>query len=162
MSEPSYAFIDGMLDKMQSGETSSPVSQHLGMVLTAHGRGEVTYEMPLRKELANPLGLVQGGIATVLADAAMAAAQSTMLDDEAVTREAVTTVDLFSTFLRPVSVDRAEVLKAEARVVRAGRQMIWAECEVSADGKDVGRFSATGVRVPFDASKMTMEAGSNG
>ena len=161
MSDLSYAFIDGMLDQMQAGESSSPVSQHLGMKLIAHGRGEVTYEMPVRRELTNPLGVVQGGIVTVLADAAMAAATSTMLSDEDVAREAVTTVDLFSRFLRAVKAD-AKILRAEAKVVRSGRQLIWAECDVTADGKEVGKFTATGVRVAFDASQAVMEAGSNG
>lgn len=161
MSDPSYAFIDGMLDQLQAGESSSPVSQHLGMTLVAHGRGEVTYEMPVRRELTNPLGVVQGGIVTVLADAAMAAATSTMLNDEEVAREAVTTVDLFSRFLRAVNTN-AKVLRAEARVVRSGRQLMWAECDVTADGKEVGKFTATGVRVAFDASQAVMEAGSNG
>ena len=160
MSDPSYAFIDGMLDKMQNGETSSPISEHLGMNLVAHGRGEVTYEMEVRRELANPLGVVQGGIVTVLADAAMAAATSTMLNDDEATKEAVTTVDLYSRFLRPVNLESAKVLRADARVVRAGRQLIWAECDVTADGKEVGKFAATGVRVPFKASEVVLEGGS--
>lgn len=162
MPEPSYAFIDGMLDQIQAGESSSPVSQHLGMTLVAHSRGEVTYEMPVRRELSNPLGVVQGGVVTALADAAMAAATSTMLDDEAVTHQAVTTVDLFSRFLRPVNLASAKVLRAEARVIRSGRQLMWAECDVTADGKEVGKFTATGVRVAFDASQAVMDAGSRG
>src|ERR1700709_277221 len=109
-----------MLDQMLAGENSSPISQHLGMTLVSHGRGEVTYEMPVRRELSNPLGVVQGGIVTVLADAAMAAATSSMLTDEEATQEAVTTVDLHSRSLRPVNLDSAEVLRAEARVVRSG------------------------------------------
>lgn len=161
MPDPSYAFIDEMLDKIKAGESRSPVSQHLGMTLVDHGRGHVIYEMPVRRELSNPLGVVQGGIVTALADAAMAAATSTMLDDEAVTREAVTTVDLFSRFLRPVNLSNATVLRAEARVIRGGRQLMWAECEVTADGKEVARFTATGVRVAFDASQAVMQEGSD-
>lgn len=157
MPEPSYEFIDGMLDQMQAGESSSPISQHLGMTLVAHGRGEVSYEMEVRRELSNPLGVVQGGIVTVLADAAMAAATSSMLNDEEATREAVTTVDLYSRFLRPVNLESAKVLRAEARVVRTGRQLVWAECDVTADGKEVGKFAATGVRVPFKASEVVLE-----
>lgn len=97
------------------------------MTLVAHSRGHVTYEMPVRREISNPLGVVQGGIVGALADAAMAAASNTMLDDETVMREAVTTVDLFSRFLRPVNLASAKVLRAEARVVRSGRQLVWAE-----------------------------------
>lgn len=159
MPDPSYEFIDGMLEQMQTGDSSSPISQHLGMALVAHGRGEVAYEMEVRRELSNPLGVVQGGIVTVLADAAMAAATSSMLNDEEATREAVTTVDLYSRFLRPVNLESAKVLRAEARVVRTGRQLVWAECDVTADGKEVGKFAATGVRVPFKASEVVLEEG---
>lgn len=162
MSEPSYAFIDGMLDQIESGQSSSPVSETLGMRLVAHARGQATYEMPVRKEHANPLGVVQGGIVTVLADAAMAAASSTILNDDEVTREAITTVDLFSRFLRPVNLASATLLRAEARVVRAGRQLIWIECDVTADGKEAGKFTATGVRVAFDPSEALMGAGQGG
>jgi uncharacterized protein (TIGR00369 family) len=162
VSDLSYAFIDGLLDQMQAGESSSPISQHLGMDLVEHGRGQVTYEMAVRRELSNPLGVVQGGIVTVLADAAMAAATSTMLNDDEATKEAVTTVDLFSRFLRPVNLDSAKVLRAEARVIRSGRQLIWAECDVTADGKEVGKFTATGVRVPFQASDAVLEENSRG
>lgn len=161
MSEPSYAFIDGMLDQMRTGESSSPISQHLGMNLVDHGRGQVTYEMAVRRELSNPLGVIQGGIVTALADAAMAAATSSILNDQEATQEAVTTVDLFSRFLRPVNLEGAEVLRAEARVIRTGRQLVWAECDVTADGKEVGKFTATGVRVPFKASEMVMEGTSD-
>lgn len=160
MSDLSYEFIDGMLDQMMSGESSSPISQHLGMKLVAHGRGEVTYEMAVRRELSNPLGVVQGGVVTVLADAAMAAATSSMLNDEEATQEAITTVDLYSRFLRPVNLESAKVLRADARVVRTGRQLVWAECAVTADGKEVGKFAATGVRVPFAASEVVLEGDS--
>jgi uncharacterized protein (TIGR00369 family) len=161
VSDPSYEFIDGMLDQMRDGESSSPISQHLGMNLIAHDRGQVTYEMAVRRELANPLGVVQGGIVTVLADAAMAAATSTMLTDDEATQEAITTVDLHSRFLRPVNLESAKVLRADARVVRSGRQLVWAECDVTADGKEVGKFAATGVRVPFKASEAVLEEGSS-
>jgi uncharacterized protein (TIGR00369 family) len=98
------------------------------------------------------MGVLQGGVATVLADAAMAAASMTVLDDEAVSKESVTTVQLNSRYLRPVKA--GERLRGDARVVRSGRQLVWAECDVTADGKAVGKFEATGIRVPFDPSQI--------
>ena len=50
------------------------MSSTLGMNLVAFSRGEATYEMAARAELGNPLGVIQGGVVTALADAAMAAA----------------------------------------------------------------------------------------
>src|SRR5436190_16247063 len=118
----SYQFVDSMMEKNQSGELRSAVSQHLGMSLVAFGRGEAVYEMPVRAELSNPLGVIQGGVATALADAAMAAATTTILDDEEIQKSAITTIDIFARFIRPVNVAKVETLCAEAKFERAGGQ----------------------------------------
>src|SRR3954468_12060349 len=146
----SYAFVDEMMESNRAGELRSPVSETLEMHLVEFGRGEAVYEMPARAELGNPLGVIQGGVATALADAAMAAATTTILDDETIQREAITTIDLFARFIRPVNAAKVERLRAEARVVRAGGRLVWAEAEVLANGDSVGRFAATGIRVAFD------------
>src|SRR5881296_4139635 len=135
----SYEFVDSVMEKNQSGELRSPVSQHLGMSLVEFGRGEAVYEMPVREELSNPLGVIQGGVATALADAAMAAATTTTLSDEEIQREAITTVDIFARLIRPVNAAKVERLRAEAKVVRAGGRLVWTEAEVLADGKITGK-----------------------
>jgi uncharacterized protein (TIGR00369 family) len=145
-----HAFVDQMMERNRTGELRSPVSESLDMHLVEFGRGQAVYEMPASAELGNPLGVIQGGVATALADAAMAAATTTILSDEEIQREAITTVDLFARFLRPVNAAKVERLRAEARVVRAGGRLVWAEAEVLADGDSVGRFAATGIRVAFD------------
>jgi uncharacterized protein (TIGR00369 family) len=147
----SHAFVDQMMESNRAGELRSPVSETLDMHLVEFGRGEAVYEMPARAELGNPLGVIQGGVATALADAAMAAATTTILDDETIQREAITTIDLFARFIRPVNAAKVERLRAEARVVRAGGRLVWAEADVLADGEMVGKFAATGIRVAFDA-----------
>jgi uncharacterized protein (TIGR00369 family) len=147
-----YEIVDGVLDGMRAGKTSSPVSGHLSMQVVDFDRGKAVYEMQVGPELTNAMGVLQGGVATVLADAAMAAASMTMLDDEAVSKESVTTVQLNSRYLRPVRA--GEKLRGDARVVRSGRQLVWAECDVTADDTAVGKFEATGIRVPFDPSQM--------
>ena len=145
-----HGFVDRMLEQTRSGELRSPVSQTLDMSLVAFDRGEATYEMAAREGLGNPLGVIQGGVVTALADAAMAAATTTILTDEEIQTSAITTVDLFSRFLRPVNAKQVGTLRAEARVVRAGGRLVWAEADVLADGDVVGKFSATGIRVAFD------------
>ena len=146
----SHSFVDEMLDKTKAGEMRSPVSNTLGMHLVAFERGEATYEMAAAEELGNPLGVIQGGVVTALADAAMAAATTSMLDDEEIQRSAITTVDIFARFIRPVNAKKIDTLRAEARVVRAGGRLVWAEADVLADGDMVGKFASTGIRVSFD------------
>jgi acyl-coenzyme A thioesterase 13 len=146
----SHDFVDQMMEKSRLGELRSPVSETLDMHLVQFGRGEAVYEMPAREELANPLGVIQGGVATALADAAMAAATTTILDDEEIQKSAITTIDIFARFIRPVNAKKVDRLRAEAKVVRAGGRLVWAEAEVLADGEVVGKFASTGIRVAFD------------
>jgi uncharacterized protein (TIGR00369 family) len=143
----SYDTIDGLLAQMRDGELRSPISGHLGMRLTDFGRGHASYEMLVSDDLTNAMGVLQGGIATVLADATMAAASMTVLDDDEIKREAVTTAQLNSSFLKAVKA--GTTLQADAKVVRSGRQLVWLECDVSSDGKPVGKFDALGIRVAF-------------
>jgi uncharacterized protein (TIGR00369 family) len=146
----SHGFVDQMLERTREGDLRSPVSSTLGMRLVAFGRGEATYEMAATAELGNPLGVIQGGVVTALADAAMAAATTSVLDDEEIQRSAITTVDIFARFIRPVNANTTDLLRAEARVVRAGGRLVWAEADVLADGTMVGKFACTGIRVTFD------------
>jgi uncharacterized protein (TIGR00369 family) len=159
----SYEFVDQMMDKTKTGDLRSPVSQSLDMQLVEFARGEAVYEMPASEQLANPLGVIQGGVATVLADAAMAAATTTILTDEEIQKSATTTIDIFARFIRPVNANKIDRLRAEAKVVRAGGRLVWAEADLLADGEVVGKFASTGIRVAIDPeSYISGQGGSNG
>ena len=95
----SYEMVDEMMEKSKAGDLRSPVSETLGMRLVQFGRGEAVYEMEASEQLGNPLGVIQGGVATALADAAMAAATTTILDDEEIQKSAITTIDIFARFI---------------------------------------------------------------
>jgi len=155
----SHEFVDQMLEKSRAGELRSPVSETLEMSLVEFGRGEAVYEMAAREELGNPLGVIQGGVATALADAAMAAATSSILDDEEIQKSAITTIDIFARFIRPVNAKKVERLRAEAKVVRAGGRLVWAEADVLADDDVVGKFASTGIRVAFDPASYIADRG---
>jgi hypothetical protein len=64
MEPMSHDFVDQMMDKSKAGELRSPVSETLGMHLVSYGRGEAVYEMDASEQLGNPLGVIQGGVAT--------------------------------------------------------------------------------------------------
>lgn len=156
----SHDFVDQMMEKTKAGELRSPVSETLDMHLVEFGRGEAVYEMAASEQLGNPLGVIQGGVATALADAAMAAATTTILDDEEIQKSAITTIDIFARFIRPVTAKKVDRLRAEAKVVRAGGRLVWAEAELLADGETVGKFASTGIRVSFDAQSYVADRGS--
>jgi uncharacterized protein (TIGR00369 family) len=155
----SHAFVDQMMERNRQGELRTPVSETLEMRLVEFGRGEAVYEMPASDDRGNALGVIQGGVATALADAAMAAATTTILSDEEIQREAITTVDIFARFMRPVNANTVKGLRAEAKVVRAGGRLVWSEAEVLADDEPVGKFAATGIRVAFDPQAFIAERG---
>jgi uncharacterized protein (TIGR00369 family) len=155
----SYDFVDQMMENSKTGELRSPVSETLDMHLVEFGRGKATYEMSADESLGNPLGVIQGGVATALADAAMAAATTTILTDEEIQKTAITTIDIFARFIRPVNAKKVDRLRAEARVVRAGGRLVWAEADLLADGEVVGKFASTGIRVSFDPQAYIAERG---
>jgi uncharacterized protein (TIGR00369 family) len=155
----SHEFVDEMLEKSKTGDLRSPVSETLQMHLVEFDRGTAVYEMDAREELGNPLGVIQGGVATALADAAMAAATTTILTDEEIQKTAITTIDIFARFIRPVNAKKVERLRAEAKVIRAGGRLVWAEADVLADGEVVGKFASTGIRVEFDPQAYMSERG---
>jgi acyl-coenzyme A thioesterase PaaI-like protein len=57
--------------------------------------------------------------------------------------------------MRPVNLKSAKTLRAEAKVLRAGGRLVWAEADVLADGDIVGKFESTGIRVAFDPRSYT-------
>src|SRR5271155_3686566 len=150
-SNTSYEFVDRMMEMNKTGELRTPVSKTLDMHMVEFARGEAVYEMPASEQLGNALGVIQGGVATALADAAMAAATTTILTDEEIQKSAITTIDIYARFIRPVNAKKVDRLRAEAKVVRAGGRLVWTEANVLADGELVGKFDSTGIRVAFDA-----------
>jgi uncharacterized protein (TIGR00369 family) len=155
----SYTIVDGVLEQLKVGEPRDPISSLMNMRLIDFGRGEAVFELPLRVELGNALGMVQGGVASVIADTAMSMAMTSMQDDEQFPTSALTTVDLFARFIRPVWVSSG-VLRAEAKVIQSGSRLTWAECDLLAADRLVGKFTATGMRIPFKAQDIQPSASS--
>jgi len=83
------------------------------------------------------MGTLHGGILCDIADAAMGMAFVTTLAPE----ESFTTVTLSIQFFRPVW---QPFLRAEARVVKRGKNVGYVECDVTdQDGKHVAKASST-------------------
>jgi acyl-CoA thioesterase len=101
-----------------------------------------------RFDLAQPAGILHGGVIASLIDTGIAHALL-MTDRFHELREeqgALVSVDLRVKFLRPVSED---AVVCEAKVLRLGRQVIHAEAVVSGpDDKEVARGDAIYMAVP--------------
>lgn len=120
-----------MLDRMQRtvrGETSPPpIATLIGFTLSSIEPGQAVVEFEATERHANPMGTLHGGVFCDIADAAMAMAYASTLDDG----ESFTTLELKLNFLRPVWTGK---LRATGRVVSRGRTVGLAECDVTDDG----------------------------
>jgi uncharacterized protein (TIGR00369 family) len=126
------AIIDGRLPQ-------APISETLSFWLTEVGDGFAVFEGEPGRHLLNPMGGIHGGWALTLIDSVTACAAHSLLPAGA----AYTTVETKGNFSRPISKDTGRV-RAEARVVASGRQIISSEAKVtSADGKVLAHGTST-------------------
>ncbi len=120
-----------MLERMQNvlkGQAPPPpIATLIGFSLTSIKPGEAEIEFEATERHANPMGTLHGGVFCDIADAAMAMAYASTLEDG----ESFTTLELKLNFLRPV---RTGKLRAAGRVVSRGRTVGLAECDVTDDG----------------------------
>jgi uncharacterized protein (TIGR00369 family) len=104
-------------------EFPAPIGKLLGLTITSRGAGRATVEFEASARYANPMGTLHGGVLCDLADAAMGVAYLSTLAEG----ETATTIELKINFLRPVWNAK---LRAEARVVRAGKVVGLIECDI--------------------------------
>jgi uncharacterized protein (TIGR00369 family) len=111
----------------------------LGMNFTIPRKGEVIYTMKIEKmHLATPVAAHGGAIAGLL-DAALGVSCLSAVCEEG---RIVSTVSLNVNYLSPAKL--GDELVAHAKVVKAGRRIIYTECELSNDsGELIARASAT-------------------
>ncbi|MGW2383280.1 PaaI family thioesterase [Streptomyces sp. NPDC001658] len=108
---------------------AQPFSALLGARLTAFGGGEATLELDIREELLQQHGTLHGGVLGYAADNALSFAAGSVAGPGLLA--AGLTID----FLRPA---RGAVLRARARVVRAGRTRVVCRCDLSTVDGDGG------------------------
>lgn len=116
----------------------APWVQQLGLVVESLADGEATLRLPYDERLARIGGMVCGQALMAAADTAMVLAIVTRLG----TRQPMTTVQLNTSFLKPLAGQDALVT---ARVIRAGKSLVFGEIDIvaAADGKSVCRASTT-------------------
>ena len=114
----------------------------IGLEILEAEPGRSVARVRMQPELANPVGLMHGGVIASLIDTGIAYALLLQEDvqDALHAGRSLVTVDLRVKYLRPVS---AGSITCESRVVRMGRQIIHADAIVTNDaGKEVARGDA--------------------
>ena len=117
--------------------TFAPVQDVVGFKLIAQDNGRAVVLFTPTARHVNPMGTLHGGILCDIADAAMNAAYLTTLQEG----ETFTTLEMKINYLKPVW--RSQ-LRAEGWVVKAGRTIGLAECDIyDESGSLVARATST-------------------
>lgn len=107
---------------LREGFSRAPIVRMLGLELELAAGGLARVRLPFREELQQGLGVIHGGILSLVADSACWFAAASARDDSL-----VTTIELKINYLRPA---RAADLVAEAEVVQSGRRVVTTRFEV--------------------------------
>lgn len=137
MSSQTMKMLEGLKRMAEGTVPQPPVATLIGFRLASVKPGEAVIEFEAGKQHANPMGTLHGGIFCDIADAAMAMAYATTLEEG----ETFTTLELKINFLKPVWNGK---LIAEGKVVKRGSTVGLVECNVTdAQQNLVARASST-------------------
>jgi uncharacterized protein (TIGR00369 family) len=102
---------------------ANPFIKFVGIHVPQLGRGFARFLLPFKPELANSIGLLQGGVIAALADEAVAFALYSLVQEG----ETFNTVEMKINFLAAVQEGEVE---AVARIAKRGRTISLGEFEV--------------------------------
>ena len=145
-SETTDAQPDGMaqLRAMRAAGTGAPMVELLELELTEFEPGRAVFEGTPDRRHYNPIGTVHGGYAATLLDSACGIA----MHSRTPAGQGWTTLELKVAFHRALT-ERSGRVRAEGRVVSAGRRAAFAEATLI-DGQGRLCASATSTLLVFD------------
>jgi uncharacterized protein (TIGR00369 family) len=117
---------DPLAEEAQARLQATPLHAHLGIRVVRLGPQPVVIEMPVAEAALNMTGNLHGGAIATLVDVAggMAAALASGFDPG---RNSIVTADMHVRYLgRP----KTDVVRAEGKALRAGRQLVVVEVRV--------------------------------
>lgn len=142
-----------ILEAQSDGRVAaSPIQRLTGLRPTAASEGRCDFVLPASPWLASPTGNVHGGAIVLLADGALSGAMQTTIPAGA----GLSMLDNKTYFIRPAVAD-GSVLSAKASVVRRGRTMAVARCELTNEtGKAVAIGTGSAMIVEMDAQGLPL------
>ena len=115
------------LEKIKKdGRSANPFFCLMGIDIMKAEPGIAALTMPVRPDMHNGVGWLQGGMLVAIADEAMALALYPLLEKN----EGIATIAESTSFIKGV---RKGTIIAEARVVKKGRRVAFMEAEVWVD-----------------------------
>jgi uncharacterized protein (TIGR00369 family) len=135
------------LEKIRSlGRQANPFFCLTGIDIVDAEPGKAVLTMPVRPDMHNGVGWLQGGMLVAIADEAMALALYPLLEKN----EGIATIAESTSFINGV---RKGTILAEARVIKKGRRVAFMEAEVWADNREKTILSRTTASFAITAAK---------
>jgi acyl-CoA thioesterase len=124
--KPQIELLDPELEAaLRARLAANPFIRFVGIQVPQLGRGYARFVLPLKPELANSIGLMQGGVIAALGDEAVAFALYSLVKEG----ETLNTVEMKINFLAAVKPE-AEAVEAVAWIAKRGRTISLGEFEV--------------------------------
>jgi uncharacterized protein (TIGR00369 family) len=130
----------------KDGQKANPFFCLTGIDVVKVEPGNAVLTMPVRPDMHNGAGWLQGGMLVAIADEAMALALYTLLEKN----EGIATIAESTSFIRGV---RNGTLLAKARVIKKGRRVAFMEAEVWADDGEMTLLSRSTASFAITAAK---------
>jgi acyl-CoA thioesterase len=135
------------LEKIKKdGRSANPFFCLTGIDIVSAEPGRAVLMMPVRPDMHNGVGWLQGGMLVAIADEAMALALYPLLAKD----EGIATIAESTSFIRGV---RKGTILAEAKVIKKGRRVAFMEAEVRADDAEKTLLSRTSASFALTATK---------
>jgi uncharacterized protein (TIGR00369 family) len=135
------------LEKIQSlGRQANPFFCLTGIDIVSAEPGKAVLTMPVRPDMHNGVGWLQGGMLVAIADEAMALALYPLLEKN----EGIATIAESTSFIKGI---RKGTILAEARVIKKGRRVAFLEAEVWEDDGEKTVLSRTTASFVITAAK---------
>jgi acyl-CoA thioesterase len=119
----------------------NPFIQFIGIQVPQLARGYARFVLPVRHELTNTIGLLQGGLLAALADEAVAYALYSLVPEG----ETFNTVEMKINFLAAV---KDGMVEAVAQITKRGHTISLGEVEVLQGEKLVAKAICTYIHLP--------------
>jgi uncharacterized protein (TIGR00369 family) len=135
------------LEKIQSlGRQANPFFCLTGIDIVSAEPGKAVLTMPVRPDMHNGVGWLQGGMLVAIADEAMALALYPLLEKN----EGIATIAESTSFIKGI---RKGTILAEARMIKKGRRVAFMEAEVWEDDGEKTLLSRTTASFAITAAK---------
>jgi uncharacterized protein (TIGR00369 family) len=135
------------LEKIKKdGRSANPFFCLTGIDIVSAEPGIAVLTMPVRPDMHNGVGRLQGGMLVAIADEAMALALYPLLEKN----EGIATIAESTSFIKGV---RKGTILAEARVVKKGRRVAFMEAEVWVDDGEKVLLSRTSASFAITVAK---------